>query len=55
MAHVCYVNRIPFAAIRTVTDTADHSGMEHFEENCARASEIARDITLAMLRELEQI
>ena len=54
-AHVCYVNRIPFAAIRTVTDTADHSGVEHFEENCARASEIARDITLAMLRELERI
>lgn len=54
IAHVCYVNRTPFAAIRTVTDTADHSGMARFEENCARASEIARDITLGMLSRLEQ-
>ena len=40
MAHVCYVNRVPFAAIRSVTDTADHSGIGTFEENCARASAV---------------
>ena len=26
IAHVCYVNGIPFIAIRCVTDTAEHSG-----------------------------
>ncbi|MBQ8150332.1 MAG: 5'-methylthioadenosine/S-adenosylhomocysteine nucleosidase [Clostridia bacterium] len=49
IAHVCYVNRIPFLAIRTITDTPSHSGAAHFEENCLRASAIARDITAALL------
>lgn len=53
IAHVCYVNRIPFIAIRCVTDTTMHSGIENFEENCERASIIARDITVALLKEIK--
>ncbi len=53
MAHVCYVNQIPFISIRTVTDTADHSGVGCFEENCDKASVIAKDITLALLDEIK--
>lgn len=52
IAHVCYVNSIPFISIRSVTDTAAHSGTEHFEENCKKASVIAKDITVALLNEL---
>ena len=52
MAHVCYVNRVPFAAIRSVTDTADHSGIGTFEENCARASAVSAAVVLDVLREL---
>ena len=52
IAHVCYVNNIPFISVRTITDTASHSGTEHFEENCEKASEIAKDITVAMLAEI---
>lgn len=52
IAHVCYVNHIPFIAIRSVTDTETHSGSEHFEENCEKASMIAKDITEALLNEL---
>ena len=52
IAHVCYVNRIPFLAVRSVTDTATHSGTECFEENCEKASSIAKDITVALLAEL---
>lgn len=52
IAHVCYVNSIPFIAIRSVTDTAAHSGSERFEENCIQASAIAKDITIALLSEL---
>lgn len=52
IAHVCYVNQIPFIAIRCITDDAKHSGAEHFEENCARASAIARDVTVSLLSEL---
>lgn len=52
IAHVCYVNGIPFLSIRCVTDTATHSGIGSFEENCARASGIAKDITVALLHEI---
>lgn len=52
IAHVCYVNNIPFISIRSVTDTATHSGTGHFEENCEKASIIAKDITVALLAEI---
>ena len=53
IAHVCYVNSVPFISIRCITDTPSHSGSRHFEENCAKASEIAKDITVALLAELQ--
>ena len=49
IAHVCYVNRIPFISVRCITDTASHSGNEHFEENSMKASETAAEITKSML------
>lgn len=52
IAHVCYVNRIPFIAIRSITDTPSHSGSEYFEENCEKASVIAKNITVALLAEM---
>ena len=52
IAHVCYANNVPFLSIRSVTDTATHSGSGHFHENCPKASAIAKDITLALLSEL---
>lgn len=55
IAHVCYVNRIPFIAIRTVTDTADHRGSGNFELNCGKASSIAKDITLEILNEIKKL
>ena len=38
VAQVCHANVIPFIAIRSITDTENESGMETFEENCARVS-----------------
>ncbi|MBR3823985.1 MAG: 5'-methylthioadenosine/adenosylhomocysteine nucleosidase [Lachnospiraceae bacterium] len=52
IAHVCYVNQIPFIAIRSITDTPSHSGSEYFEVNCEKAAIIARDITVALLAEI---
>lgn len=52
IAHVCYVNHIPFISIRSITDTEKHSGTEYFEENCEKASIIAKDITVALLEEI---
>ena len=53
IAHVCYVNKIPFIAIRTITDTAEHSGEGEFEKNCNIASKISADIVRNMLKELK--
>lgn len=55
IAHVCYVYKVPFISIRTITDTADHSGTGCFEENCDKASTIAKDITLALLDEIKNL
>ena len=52
IAQVCYVNNIPFISVRSITDTASHSGTEHFEENCEKAAGIAKEITVALLAEL---
>lgn len=52
IAQVCYVNNIPFISIRCITDTAAQSGDGYFEENCEKASIIAKDITVALLKEL---
>ena len=38
IAHVCYANKIPFYAIRTITDTEEYSGNNTFEENYEMAS-----------------
>lgn len=52
IAQVCHVNRIPFLAIRSITDNADHEGADCFEENVERASAISKDVTVALLEEM---
>lgn len=52
IAHVCYVNNIPFISVRCITDTASYSGNEHFEENVMKASDIAAEVTVSLIREL---
>ena len=53
VAHVCYVNQVPFIAIRTITDTAVHSGIENFDQNCEAAAKFAKHIVLLLLEELD--
>lgn len=52
IAHVCYVNKIPFLAVRTITDTASQSGTGAFEENCDKASMISAEIVYDILKEI---
>ena len=52
IAHVCFANRVPFIAVRCVTDTAAHSGAGNFEKNCERASEIAFEVTRGLIAEV---
>ncbi len=50
VAHVCYVHKLPFIAVRTITDTASHNGMESFEKNCEAASRISAEIVADLLQ-----
>ena len=52
VAHVCYAFDVPFLSIRSLSDTADHRGVENFEANSRAASEASRDVTLAIIRQL---
>lgn len=54
IAHVCYVNHIPFLAVRTITDTVTHKGIEQFEQNCEAASEISAEIVIGLIGQLGQ-
>ncbi|MFZ7101244.1 MAG: 5'-methylthioadenosine/adenosylhomocysteine nucleosidase [Peptococcaceae bacterium] len=38
IAHVCYANKIPFLAIRSISDTEEKCGIKAFKENCVDAS-----------------
>lgn len=49
-AHVCYVNGVPFLAVRSISDTEEDSGAEAFARNCERAAEIAAEVTMGLLR-----
>ena len=52
IAHVCYANSIPFLSIRCITDTAEHSGVEQFGENCAKASAIAARLVIEIIQNI---
>ena len=54
VAHVCYVNKLPFSDRRTITDTAGNKGIGEFEKNCAAASAISAEIVCALLPQLLQ-
>jgi len=53
ISQVCYVNEIPFIAIRTLTDTATHKGLGNFDQNCAVASNISKEVVLELLNEIK--
>lgn len=38
VAHACYVNKIPFIVIRSISDNADDRGSEDFEKNVESSS-----------------
>lgn len=50
VAHVCYVNQIPFLAVRCITDAADHSAPGAFEINCEEASQRSACFVWKMLQ-----
>ncbi len=54
IAHACYVNQIPFIAVRTITDTEEQSGVDTFDQNCGRASALSAAFIRELLSEMGQ-
>ncbi len=54
IAHVCYVNEIPFLAVRAITDCADEEAKDNFEENCKKASEKSAEFVQRILKEWKE-
>lgn len=52
VAQVSYVHKLPFLAVRAVSDTADHAGLASFEANVKKAAALAKDRVLALLAAL---
>ena len=53
VAHVCYVNQIPFLAVRTLTDHADQSGETDFQNNCITSAARSKEVVCALIQNLK--
>ncbi len=54
-AHVCYVNGVPFLAVRSVTDTENEPGFGSFYANVKKASVNSFNIIMKVLEEGERL
>lgn len=52
IAHVCYINNVPFAALRTMSDGADGDASGDFMEFCNKAAKISSDVIISYLSAL---
>lgn len=53
VAHVCAINKIPFIAVRSITDSPEKSGLLNFYKNVVQASKNSYTVTERLLQELE--
>ena len=49
IAHVCFINNVPFAALRTMSDGADGDASGDFMEFCNKAAKISSDVIISYL------
>ena len=49
IAHVCYVNGVPFIAVRSMSDSPAESGAEAFEKYCEAAANKSVEVLIAFL------
>lgn len=54
IAHVCYVNNMPFIAVRSISDTGEQSGESVFEENCNFAAAQSFHVVRQMLAQVNE-
>ena len=52
VAHTCYVNKVPFIAVRSITDTEEHSGVDNCEANFLAAAKLSKEFVVQLLQEI---
>lgn len=52
IAHVCFINGVPFAALRTMSDGADGDASGDFMEFCVKAARISSNALIEFLKAL---
>ena len=52
IAHVCYVNQIPFLSIRTITDTEEHKEIENLKKTAKTLQRLLVRLLLKRLKKL---
>lgn len=50
VAHCCYINEVPFAAVRTITDTPKYSGISNCLANLDKAAAISASVVIEILK-----
>lgn len=53
-AHACYVNNLPFLAVRSISDTEDDSGYGSFYQNASMAAEHSFRVVRTLLAALHE-
>ena len=52
IAHVCYVNQVPFCVLRAVSDNGDEHAERNYSNALEMASDVALNVTMAYLKTL---
>ncbi|HHW67493.1 MAG: adenosylhomocysteine nucleosidase [Epulopiscium sp.] len=52
IAHACYLNKIPFVIIRSISDKADHSADVNFQEFVKEAAKNSNEMILEILKSI---
>ena len=50
VAHCCYINEVPFTAVRTITDTKDCSGIKNCLANIEKAAKLSAAAVIEILK-----
>lgn len=55
IAHVCYVNKVPFIAVRSISDNEDNSGEDNFARYCDLASKNSFKVVDLLLNQIARM
>jgi adenosylhomocysteine nucleosidase len=55
IAHACYINKVPFISVRSISDKADDSAKDSYKENEIPAANEAGKFVLSLLDNISNL